>query len=422
MRDTPSPSIVAGPPWPAEALASAPEALQRMLLSVIADERARLFRRPVPPEEWRTWNNSTRLDEDGLGFDSLARLDLIARLTRLFQLQRSGVEDYLVVRPQIGDWVEIVATGLRHTPAEATLSFETSGSTGVPKSCVHPITHLAREIASLAPLLSGVRRIVALVPPHHLYGFQFTVLGPTLDHRPVQDARGEGLAGVITRAQPGDALVATPYQWTALARTGVRFGKGIGGIVSAGACPPPLWAILEHAGLERLLEIYGATETAGIGWRTAAKAPFTLFQHLDRAGEQSLCHDGTALDLPDRLQWSSPRHFELLGRRDDAIKIGGTNVFPAHIAAQIATWEGVAACAVRPDSAAVEARLKAFVVPKNPDLLSDAKACQSLEAALRAQASQALSVPERPVSYRFGTALPVSETGKPMDWPTLREE
>ncbi|MCU0909140.1 MAG: hypothetical protein MUF73_17290 [Rhodobacteraceae bacterium] len=45
-----------------------------------------------------------RLDEDGIGLDSLARLRAIATVTEFFGLAVTGVEDYLVIDPRLTAW------------------------------------------------------------------------------------------------------------------------------------------------------------------------------------------------------------------------------------------------------------------------------------------------------------------------------
>jgi hypothetical protein len=68
------------------------------------------------------------------------------------------------------------------------------------------------------------------------------------------------------------------------------------------------------------------------------------------------------LPLQDRLEWIDGEHFVPNGRIDQAVQVGGTNVFPAYVAEVLAMHPGVAQCAVRlmrPDEGT---RLKAFVV------------------------------------------------------------
>ena len=52
--------------------------------------------------------------------------------------------------------------------------------------------------------------------------------------------------------------------------------------------------------------------------------------------------------LEDHLLWLDDRNFLPTGRRDNAVQVGGVNVYPARIAAKIQSLPEIAACAVRP--------------------------------------------------------------------------
>ena len=105
-------------------------------------------------------------------------------------MHESGIEDYLLVRQTLGEWTHIAQTSLSRFSAR--LTFRTSGSTGVAKSCSHQLDALWQEVREIAPLLKGTRRIFSAVPRHHIYGFLFTMLLPAalgLDAGDVIDAR-----------------------------------------------------------------------------------------------------------------------------------------------------------------------------------------------------------------------------------------
>ncbi len=410
----------AAAPAPAEARARAAlaedrGALLRLLVSLAADELGRRRGRPLDRGVWGAWGDETTLDEDGAGLDSLARLELATRLEQAFELRRTGVEDYLLVRRSFGDWAEILAEGLRRLPAAPPLSlgFRSSGSTGEPKPCRHPLPALAEEAELQAAFLPRHDRVAALVPVHHIYGFLFGVLGPRLRGIEAVDLRGLSPGEAASRLRPGDLAVATPFLWGLFAEAGARLPDGVAGVTSTAPAPPELWPRLAELGLGALVEIYGATETAGLGWRTAPEAPFALFETLEPGpgGEVRRRSDGAALPVQDRLDWEAPRRFRVRGRADGAVQVGGVNVAPERVRAVLSGLDGVADCAVRLDGGGAGARLKAYLVPApgGPSLAA-------LEAAARARAEAALAAPERPARYSFGPEVPRDALGKPADW------
>lgn len=393
------------------------DALFRLLVSLIAEHIGRARKRAVDPAEWSRWDLKTTIDEDGIGVDSLGRLDLIARLNEFFHMYEVGSEDYLVVRRTLADWVEIVEATLERK--FESLTFQTSGSTGAPKKVRHSVSRLVEEIEAFGAVFERPKRIIACPPAHHVYGFLFTILAPRLWDVEVLDARA-GAPSLLRRARLGDLVVATPFHWDLLMRGlgGARVPDGVHGVVSGAPTPPDLWRSITAAGVERLVEIYGATETAGVGWRAEADAPFRLLPIWRRlsgpaAADDLLVRTRPPEDLapaPDQLAWVCEDQFRPVGRRDGAVQIGGVNVFPAKVRARIEELDLVAECAVRKTDDRADARLKAFIVLAEP--LSETLAVDALEAHCRARLASA----ERPISFSFGPALPRNEMGKLRDW------
>lgn len=386
-----------------------PDTLLRLVAALVADERGRQRGRPLGPVDWAGWTADTRLDEDGVGADSLARLELVGRVNRFFHMHETGAEDYLVVRPTLGDWAAVAASSLA-LKAER-LTFQTSGSSGAPSEVTHRLADLADEIIAQAGLFRDVGRVVALVPPHHIYGFLFTAFGPALRGLPVLDARAMGPGRVVATARAGDLIVATPFLWDMLLRAGARFAPGVRGVTSGAPAPASLWGALAGRGLSRLVEIYGATETAGMGWRAAPGAPFAPLDHL-RAENGRLVRrrDGAPLDPPDRLDWVGPGAFRPAGRLDGAVQVGGVNVFRERVRETLRDHPDVADAAVRLDGEGAAARLKAYVAPRAG--VDGARLAEALPDWCAAR----LTPPERPARFAHGPALPRDAVGKLRDW------
>lgn len=346
------------------------------------------------------------IDEEGLGFDSLSRLSLVLRLNRFFGLSTTGIEDYLLVRRSLGDWVDILAEHIRLMGDDLVLTFDTSGSSGPVKHVPHKARDLIAEVrAHLQGPLSEAPpgRVLAMVPPHHIYGCLFTVILPDLTQTEVVDLHLLPPTALFRHGRAQDLVVGTPFTWNLVARCGLRLAPGMRGLTSAAPATAETYAGCAQAGLAHLTEIYGATETGGIATRAAFGAPFDLLPHLSRAGDE--IHRSEPLALQDRLDWLDDRRFHLLGRKDDVVQVGGVNVSPSHLREVISALPGVAEVAVRLG----EERLKAFVVPK-PGVEAAA-----LDAELQGLVA-ALPAPARPGSITYGRQLPRNAMGKLSDW------
>jgi 4-coumarate--CoA ligase (photoactive yellow protein activation family) len=401
------------------------DALGRVVMDLLAAELAQL--RPGRAPSPLPWSPDVRFVRD-LGADSLELMGLGTVLVEALHLQRGGSDEQLLARPCVGDWIAGARAGLAAGAgagagfSEPALTFRTSGSSGSPKRCTHGLATLEQEIAALAPLVPGRRRILSAVPSHHIYGFLFTVLLPwwlaqqdAADPLEVVDVRRAGPAALAGLARPGDLIVAHPGWWEAAARVAPAFDTDIVGVTSTAPCPDALADTLAAVGL-RLLQVYGSSETAGVGWRDRADALFTLLPYWSRTDDPaSLARalpDGTARRYPlqDRLDWTGAATFLPAGRIDAAVQVGGTNVFPAYVADVLALHPQVREAAVRlmrPDEGQ---RLKAFVVAR-PGADVD-----TLRAELPGWVAERLTAPERPVAWTFGPRLPRQASGKPADW------
>lgn len=397
--------------------------LQRFICDLIADELGRLrrstdLRRPQP------WPDDLKIDRD-LGADSLELMLLATALAEAIHLHRSGIEDYLLARRSVADWIDIAHAGLEHFSGE--LTFRTSGSTGVPKTCVHPLATLSQETDQLARLFSGRTRVLSAVPSHHIYGFLFTVLLPQALDLPadaIVDLRGSSPARLARCLQPGDLVIGYPDFWHAVARTVPQLPPNVIGVTSTAPCADHISEAIEQAGIARLFHIYGSSETAGIGWRSSYRDAYCLFPYWSFAADQpnsltrtlpdgsqriTMCQD--VLDRPD------PRTFMVGARHDAAVQIGGVNVFPSHVSSVLRRHPMIQDAAVRlmrPDEGN---RLKAYVVVK-PEVLDTGL----FLAELRDWIDRELPTPERPKALRVGARLPVSASGKPCDWSADADE
>lgn len=254
-----------------------------------------------------------------------------------------------------------------------------------------------------------------MVPVQHIYGAIFTAFLPDRLGVPVLDLSQAPPSRLARVGGAGDLVIGTPFTWDLLLKAVPVLPKGMHGIVSAAPAPAELWPRAEAAGLYSLTEIYGATETGGIGTRSSGGAPFDLLPTLSfarrSAGEPvtiEALHEKRSLDVQDRIERCGPRQFHVLGRHDGAVQIGGVNVSPEETRRCIAEIDGVAEVAVRFRNG----RLHAFVVPEAG--IGDVHA---LVARIRAVLAGVLAAPARPETVSTGTALPRDCMGKLRAWP-----
>jgi len=387
-------------------------ALEHVVRDLVAAELAAARPgRHLPPSA--SWTPGIDLAAD-LGADSLDLMGAATSLADLLGFDRAGMGDALLAHTRLADWIAAAHASL-DLDAGA-LTFRTSGSSGAPKRCTHRLDSLWREVDALAQLVPGRRRVWSAVPAHHIYGFLFTVLLPQADGVPlaVSDLRGASPAVLASSLAPGDLVVAHPDFWGQVAALAPAFPPDVTGVSSGAPCPDAT-ALALAAGSLRLLQVYGSSETAGVGWRDAAAAPYRLLPYWRRADAENTI-ERTVADgierhaLQDRLDWIDDRRFLPNGRIDQAVQVGGTNVYPAYVAEVLAMHPEVRDCVVRPMRPDEGTRLKAFVVA------TDGVAPAALRAELAGWIAARLGPPERPAAFSFGPALPRQPNGKPADW------
>ncbi len=386
---------------------------------------------------------------DVLDLDSLARMQLATAAATWCNAYDAGFEDLFLAKRTAADWA-VVMRRAREAGAQQ-LTFATSGSTGVRKLLRHREDILADEARAWATVLGPVKRVVVLCPTHHIYGFIWGVLVPMALGVPAVDADLTSLPAL----QSGDLLVAVPDQWAWLAASQRTWPVGVQGVSStaplvaqahdaltlAGSAANALaddhntalalspGTVQNAAPLARLLQIYGSTETAGLAYRTLSTGPYML-----APGRTRNAQDGISLQLPsgavqalavqDALQWTSDTTFNLLRRTDESVQVGGHNVSPAWVLAQLQTHGAVKEAAVRLDDATTP-KLKAFVVlhaannhcAEQPSASSADPHAQQ-RCALEQWVLDTLPWYANFSSITYGTALPRNGMGKPTDWPT----
>lgn len=220
--------------------------------------------------------------------DSIELLQVSSAVNEFFHLHETGIEEYLLRRRTLGLWCDIVLQAFPR--GHRWFTFRTSGSQGIAKSHCHHAATLMEEISSLARLFRGRSRIVAPAAPHHIYGFLFSILLPQELKLPVLNVRHWPMAKIVRALVPGDLVVGYPLLWQQFRLRARNFPQDVYGVTSTAPCDPLIIVSLRELGLARMTEVYGSSETGGIGYRHDPSRAYRLFGHWQRApvkGKQS---------------------------------------------------------------------------------------------------------------------------------------
>ncbi|GAB4254053.1 MAG: hypothetical protein Kow0065_00660 [Methylomicrobium sp.] len=361
---------------------------------------------PLPPPQ------TVMLAEDWwaapLSLDSLELVDCATAFAQMLAINDSGLGDLLLAKPSVNGWKAVATASLERS--NHSLRFRSSGSTGKPHYATLPCAHIEQEARFIADNLlsdlSSGTRLWSLVPAHHIYGFIFTMAVPTQmqEYPTLIDARQRLPISIEQSLQAGDIVVAVPDFWRHWLKAGFRLQQNVTAVSAAAPCETEVLLELKKQGAN-VIEIYGATETGGIGYRQHPNDPLTLLPHWRAEGERLTGRYHEAL-LPDHLVWLDDKRFIVKGRKDGKIQIGGINISPDEVAALLKRHEAVAEASVRFDGN----RLKAYVVPK------DRQSSEELITDLSVWLSKQLPATHIPKQFTVGSQLPCNEMGKLRDW------
>jgi hypothetical protein len=220
------------------------------------------------------------------------------------------------------------------------LAFHTSGSTGKPVKVYKNRQSLLTETAVLRDTFSigQGERFVSLVSPVHIYGFLHAFLLPFFTGGRVRfaDVR-QGPWGVTNdEMRNADVLIIVPALWSlvreSLPETKARL------LVSSGA---PLghergedFLAIRADDRTRLCEVFGSTESGGIGWREVGQNQEGIFRFFPGISidivdgialleSPYLFPQGQRLPLSDNFRLMTGGLFEHLGRIDRVFKFAG---------------------------------------------------------------------------------------------------
>lgn len=191
-----------------------------------------------------------------------------------------------------------------------------------------------------------------------MYGLETTVL-PMLQLGHVVDTGRPflpwAIATALTRLAAPRVLVTTPMHLRVCLDAGVTMPP-LECIISATApLDTELAHAIETAWQTRVLEIYGSTETGSVASRrTTAGDTWRLYDDMQLSHHDGVLLSGAQLPQPlhlhDDIEVLDARHFRLLGRSGDMLKIAGKRMSINDITRQLQAIEGVHDAVVfRPD-------------------------------------------------------------------------
>lgn len=314
-------------------------------------------------------------------------------------------------------------------PQDQALVLFTSGSSGEPVALTKTFTQLAAELQVHAHLwpLDDSTAVVSQVSHQHIYGLLTGVLHPACSGTPFCSLDchfPEVLAQRLHEAETAQrkvTLVSSPPQLSRLpAHIQWPAPGSVVRVLSSGA---PLE--LEHATHASALlhapviEIFGSTETGGIGWREqrlgAVWAPFPVVEvRVEEGGlalrSPFLPDPQTWWQHPDRIKLTG-NGFLLLGREDRLVKVAGKRISLAQMENVLTDLEGIdgARCVElgRPDG-----RLGVIVVVTAENIPQEHADRRELVQRLRGALANHFETVTLPRYWRFVETLPANSQGK----------
>lgn len=293
--------------------------------------------------------------------------------------------------------------GSGQVPDEVAAVLSTSGSTGRPRGVLLDAAALLASAAATHERLGGPGRWLLALPARHVAGVQVLVRSVVAGLAPVDAPPGdiEAIAAAARDARYAALVPAQLHRALAAAGPDGRLPAALAPLadldailVGGAATPPDVLARAAAAGL-RVVTTYGSTETCGgcvydgrplagvelavedgtllVGGPTLARGYLDGgpgFEDRDgrrwfRTSDLARLEDGAAGANGDNGHngATGPR-LVVLGRRDDVLVVGGTNVVPQAVEAVLAGLPGVGqACVVGVPSARWGAEPVAVVVP-----------------------------------------------------------
>ncbi len=236
----------------------------------------------------------------------------------------------------------------------------TGGTTGNPRLWPKTVRNLLSEACYITDRygFSKDDRVLATVPPYHIYGLLYSVLSPLVASCSVisQIPSFPGEINSALKEKKATILVSVPAHYRAL-KSNMKKTRDLRiAFSSAGPLPRPDGEAFTHRSGVDVIEVYGSTETGGIATRCRAKGEDTMRPYgcIDWKikGETLLIRSdflapGLTADpdgfykMSDRVVPAGDHGFVVKGRSDSVVKVGGKRVELEDLKCAILTIDGV---------------------------------------------------------------------------------
>lgn len=360
----------------------------------------------------------TKIKDRGLNLDSIELISVVSILNRFFCLYEIGTDQNLLRAKRVGDWVDLIYDSFNYyyqRNNDLNLTFYTSGTTGNKKMVTHRYSILKYEVDFIYKLLEYPERIFYELLPHHLYGFIFTIMLSNIYNVEVIQFKDKSIQYFKNNITNKDVIVTYPLFWNYINNSIDKFTSNTKGVNSAGKIDKNTISELLKKGITHFYDIYGSTETGGVGYKVNLNDYFTFFDYINYDNSKNIIikkigDSNISYPVMDKIKVKNNR-FILKGRIDKKIKIGGVNISLNNIKERILKNEYIRDCAVRPTTVNKDKRLKLFIVLKE-----DYKPTKIIKNNIKKYIKKNFIPAEYPVTIKYGKKIPVNSMGKLIDW------
>lgn len=307
----------------------------------------------------------------------------------------------------------------------------TSGSTGEPKAIPKKLSQLQAEIDNLQALWGGQTsstRMMASVTHQHVYGLLFRLLWPlcsgTVFTRETIQYPEQWFA--LTRQLEQVTWIASPalYKRMQALLPWAELQAHVANLFcSGGPLPEENAAFLATQLQKPVIEVFGSSETGGIGWRaaTAPNKAWTPFKgiHLSTSDDGALLvqspylPDNTHYEMGDQAEILADEAFILKGRLDRIVKIEEKRVSLPQLEGHLAQHPWVKEAHLLPLTSALGRQSLGAVVVLREDFPAFTAATRKhLTDTLRQHMAQLCEAVITPKKWRFVAEMPLNAQGK----------
>ncbi len=178
----------------------------------------------------------------------------------------------------------------------------------------------------------GVFYMLATVPGQHMWGMETSILLPLMYRVCICDAQPlfpQDILNILGALETPRILVSTPVHLRSMVMSGLSFPSVSRVLCATAPLAQALAADVEDVFGGTLAEVYGCSEVGSMACRTTSESDvWTLFSGItfdliDGQTNASAAHLPVSVVLSDKLTMLAPNTFQLLGRSEDMIEIGG---------------------------------------------------------------------------------------------------